>query len=208
MMWLSILISASAIAHIVADSLGLRRLCFITKPLTMLLIIGLLLSSPQFFASPLRMYVLIGILFSLVGDIFLLWPEKRFIPGLLSFLVSHLFYAYGFWEQSGALSPLPLVFLLPLSLMFLSLLWNHLGALRIPVLIYSATIAFMMVCASSWFYFQPTLSSYYAAVGAALFIISDACLAWRKFRGTFALASLCVMGTYYGAQWLIVLSAR
>ncbi len=206
MIWLSILILVTAIAHIFADSFHRREICVITKPLVMVEIGSLLLLQPGFWESSIRLPILGGLLFSVVGDVFLLWPEKRFVAGLLSFLVAHIFYAYGFWHESSTIFWLPVVLLVPVVVIFIWLLWGFLGALRLPVIIYTLIIAWMLVCASSWLYSTPTLASFYAALGATLFVISDACLAWQKFRGTYVLASLWIMATYYAAQLLIVLS--
>jgi uncharacterized membrane protein YhhN len=46
----------------------------------------------------------------------------------------------------------------------------------------------------------------YALVGAVLFTISDATLAWNRFRAPFAGAQAAVLGSYYLAQWFIALS--
>ncbi|HBL54857.1 MAG TPA: hypothetical protein DDZ36_02925, partial [Deltaproteobacteria bacterium] len=44
------------------------------------------------------------------------------------------------------------------------------------------------------------------ACGASLFLLSDALLAWNRFRVEFKSAQLLVLGTYYAAQWALVLS--
>ncbi len=45
-----------------------------------------------------------------------------------------------------------------------------------------------------------------AAIGAMTFLVSDASLAWGKFRGDFAGSALLVLGTYWLAQWCIARS--
>ncbi|HPD40342.1 MAG TPA: lysoplasmalogenase family protein, partial [Anaerolineae bacterium] len=45
-----------------------------------------------------------------------------------------------------------------------------------------------------------------AAIGASCFILSDATLAWQRFRRDFVGAPFLVMLTYYLAQLLIALS--
>jgi len=46
----------------------------------------------------------------------------------------------------------------------------------------------------------------FAACGAILFLISDALLAWNRFRMKFKSAQLLILGTYYVAQWALAMS--
>ena len=44
------------------------------------------------------------------------------------------------------------------------------------------------------------------ACGAILFLISDALLAWNRFRMKFQSAQFLILGTYYVAQWALAMS--
>ena len=46
----------------------------------------------------------------------------------------------------------------------------------------------------------------FAACGAILFLISDALLAWNRFRMKFKSAQFLILGTYYVAQWALAMS--
>ena len=46
----------------------------------------------------------------------------------------------------------------------------------------------------------------FAACGANLFLISDALLAWNRFRMKFKSAQFLINGTYYVAQWALAMS--
>ena len=46
----------------------------------------------------------------------------------------------------------------------------------------------------------------FAACGAILFLISDALLAWNRFRMIFKSAQFLILGTYYVAQWALAMS--
>jgi len=46
----------------------------------------------------------------------------------------------------------------------------------------------------------------FAACGAILFLISDALLAWNRFRMKFKSAQFLIMGTYYVVQWALAMS--
>ena len=45
-----------------------------------------------------------------------------------------------------------------------------------------------------------------AAIGAALFVVSDSFLAYDRFRQKFRAARIIVLSTYWAAQWLIAYS--
>jgi len=45
-----------------------------------------------------------------------------------------------------------------------------------------------------------------AALGAALFVVSDAVLSVNRFAYPFKAARIVIMSTYFTAQWLIALS--
>ena len=68
---------------------------FVFKPLATLLVIAH--AWPRGRAQPVpRRWVLLGLALSLCGDVALLWPERGFLPGLLSFLLAHLAYLRAF----------------------------------------------------------------------------------------------------------------
>jgi len=46
----------------------------------------------------------------------------------------------------------------------------------------------------------------FAECGVILFLISDALLAWNRFRMKFKSAQFLIMGTYYVAQWALAMS--
>ena len=85
-------ILVSSVLHIKAEYNGAQRRIYLLKPLTMLLIVvmGLRLLPEELgwyhFALPL------GLLFSIGGYVALMWPSDKFMLGLVSFLIGHLFY--------------------------------------------------------------------------------------------------------------------
>jgi len=46
----------------------------------------------------------------------------------------------------------------------------------------------------------------FAACGAILFLISDALLAWNRFRMKFKSSQFLILGTSYVAQWALAMS--
>ncbi len=174
---------------------------YLTKPLTMILIIGFGFTSAGSTDSYGQL-ILWGLCFSLLGDIFLMLPRERFIEGLGSFFVAHLFYIAAFMDK-GFLSALGALCLLPVALVLLFVLWPGLSSwiLRVLVPVYTGTLLVMVSTSLG------VPSSQLPALGALCFAFSDSCLALRKFRNkTLPYSPAWVMGSYFLAQWLITLS--
>ncbi len=200
---LSIIALISGIITIYAKLRENDFLQFIFKPLTMLAIILMVFLNSS---SPMSFYqqvILVGLIFSLIGDIFLIKQDHFFVQGLIAFLIGHLCYIVAFWTSPN-LSVV--IFYLVYMTIFLSLLWKHLGSLKIPVIVYSLVLAVM-----SWLALSRTIDHYdhhtfHALLGSLLFIVSDSLLAFNKFKTPFPFAHLYILATYFLAQWLIALS--
>lgn len=202
---LTIMAGVSAALHIFAEYRGPRRNVYIFKPLTILLIIAIALQSQP---SLYKHLIVAGLLFSLAGDIFLMLPRDRFIPGLFSFLIAHLFYIAAF-TLDGALArsslPVAIALLLYGGLM-LQLILPTLGKMKLPVVIYMLVILLMVWQAANRFINLRTTVSLLAFAGACLFAASDSALALNRFRRSFKSAQFLILTTYFTAQWLIALS--
>ncbi len=133
--------------------------------------------------------------------------DRLFLLGLGSFLVGHLVYIVMFRKYRAPdwwkLSPLRLlgmaVILIALGAV-LGILRDWLGPLLIPVVAYALVLAGMGVSAM-----LAELGNPLAAIGALLFVSSDAMLAISKFRGPFPADGPLIWITYYLAQLLIFL---
>lgn len=198
---LSIIALISAIMAIYAKMRENTRLQYIFKPLTMTAIILLAIlnaSSPTFYQK----MIITGLIFSTVGDCFLI-DSRRFVQGLISFLLAHICFIIAFFSTPNLPS---LIFYLAYFAVFLSILWRHLGSLKIPVIVYSLALALM-----SWFalcrYFELIdHKSLFAFLGSVTFVASDSLLAFNKFKSPFPFADILILSTYFSAQWLIALS--
>lgn len=205
-------VSVVGSAHLVAYFTGRRAVAGVLKALPILFLAAMVLGV----AEPVggRAYAVLvaaGLVFSAVGDVCLVWPE-RFVPGLASFLVAHLLYvaAFTIGAREGGMAWPWIVGLGLFTAAFLRFLWPHLGRLRGPVAGYVAVIA-TMGWAAARRAGAPGMtepSATLAATGALLFLTSDGILATNRFVTRFASAHGWVMVTYYAAQTLIALSVR
>jgi uncharacterized membrane protein YhhN len=199
-------------AHLAAYFSGHRAVAGVLKALPILFLAGDVLGVPDPVGG--RSYavlIAVGLLFSAVGDVCLVWPE-RFVPGLASFLVAHLLYVAAFTVGAGpgGLAWSWIVGLALFTMGFLRFLWPHLGRMRGPVAGYVAVIA-TMAWAAARRAGAPGVtepSGTLALAGALLFLGSDGILATNRFVVRFASAHAWVMLTYYAAQTLIALSVR
>lgn len=177
------------------------------KPLATLLILALALS-----LSPARpdyqWAIAAGLLLSTAGDVFLMLPRDRFVAGLASFLLAHLCYLRAFSIEvpfgAGLLLWLPFF---AAGGMVVALVWPGLKpALRGPVVVYVIVIAAMAGQATGRWYASGSAVALAAAVGAGLFVVSDAVLAIDRFRWPFRAARAVTLSTYWAAQLLIAIS--
>ena len=202
------LILLSASMTIYGEMDGRRGLVYIFKPLTTALILALTWLRPADASDPYRLAIMIGLLFSLVGDVLLMLPSDRFVAGVAAFLAAHLAYLAAFSSRVpfGA-SPAAFGVVGLIVAAILAGLWRSLPArMRPPLVVYGAALGAMTAQAASQAILIPTAATAAAAVGAVLFLFSDAALVTNRFARPFRLAPLAVLGTYYAAQTLIALS--
>jgi len=84
---------------------GRRRLEVWSKPLALiaLIIVAVALDPAD---QLVRAWFVTALVCSLAGDVFLLYGDRYFVPGLVSFLLAHLAYTFGFialgdWSTTG-----------------------------------------------------------------------------------------------------------
>lgn len=210
---LELLLLAAAALATVTSVLGLQTLHYIFKPLPMLLAIVLVAvrtrQSPA--ANRFDTLLVAALAASLAGDVFLMLPGNYFIPGLASFLVAHLFYIALFhrgvpWFASRrALLGTPAVG----AAMYLWV-WGGLTdpVLKLAVAAYVGVIALMVAQAIGRAVVLRNAAATAVALGACIFMLSDALIAINRFVQPLPLVSLWVLSSYYLAQILMVHNAR
>ena len=191
-----------------AVEVGNQRLEWLCKPAALVALTGAAIAlRPDEFH--VKVVFVVGLLLSLAGDVFLMLPSDRFIAGLISFLIAHLFYIAAFTLDGGAGRPSfpAAIALLVYGGLMLRLLFPSLGRMKAPVLIYMLVILLMVWQAANRHLSVETTMSLLALAGACLFAASDSLLPLNRFRRPFRSAQFLILTTYYLAQYLIALSA-
>ena len=205
---LGALLLASGATTILVDYAGRRRVVYVCKPLTVALAMAIAASGPAGPPSPYRALVLAGLACSLVGDVFLMLPEKRFAAGLASFLAAHACYIAAVAGASPVpASPRLLAAAAGIGAAVAVPLWPHLGRYRLPVAVYVVALVALLWQSTGWAVGTGAPGARLAALGALLFTASDAVLAHNRFRRPFRAAQAVILSTYFVAQGLIALSA-
>lgn len=149
-----------------------------------------------------------GLFFSFLGDVFLLGKgELFFILGLASFLIAHFFYIFMVAKMLSKVKPMQLLFAsIPFILLFiflLNILYDSLGAMKIPVIIYALTISVFGIVSLLLHLQKKVGYSIILLIGVLFFITSDSILAINLFHFQQSYFPLLIMFTYVTAQFLI-----
>jgi alkenylglycerophosphocholine/alkenylglycerophosphoethanolamine hydrolase len=200
-----------AVADWIAVATHARKLEFLFKPLTMVLLIAWYLSgltpSPPFFAISFA----IGLVLSLAGDILLMLPEEHFIKGVVAFLLAHIAFIVAFSGSGIELNwPAGLIGIMIIAVTVIILRPIVAGirsagrdSLIIPIYAYAVVLALTLWSTTDTL-FRPTwpgTASILAAGGGLLFFVSDALNVWRRYVREIPGKHIPVMITYHLAQF-------
>lgn len=207
--WVVLLILAAVLAalEIRAERAGARGQIYVLKPLTTVCILLIALLSPPPFRPGYHIPISLGLLFSLFGDVFLMLPRDRFLAGLAAFLMALVCYVMAFVNVAGVPAFWPAgVILLVYGAWLLARLWPHLGGYKIPVIVYSLVLLLMCAGAFEQLRHDAAPRTWFAFIGAVLFVISDSLLALDRFEARAQRRQTLVLASYFAAQWLIAVS--
>ena len=160
-----------------------------------------------------KRWIVIGLVFSLAGDVALLWPVQGFLAGLVAFLLGHLSYLVALTRRVRFLASPPAFGAWAIvAASVLAALWAGVpAALHAPVLVYVCALAAMAAQATSVWLARRGHADVarwrIVAIGGALFVVSDAILATDKFVGGIPLPTLWNLAIYWLAQWFIACAA-
>jgi uncharacterized membrane protein YhhN len=184
------------------EAKGLEYVC---KPLTMVLLIGAALTLDP--TDPtVRTWFVVALVLSLMGDVFLMVPKDLFVFGLGAFLLGHIAYIVGMHVE-GVDGPRFLVGIVIVMAVLAVLGTAILRGVRAgpdpglagPVVAYMFVISAMVASAIG-------VGNVAAIVGASLFYVSDALIAWNRFVRETPHPHVSIMVTYHLAQIGLVLS--
>lgn len=205
---LAVVTAAFMLADWWATWTGRRAVRTVTKPAALLLLtlVAVLLEP---FDPTIRTWMVVGLSFSLLGDVSLLGDGKAsFVGGLTAFLLGHVAYVIAM-QQAPRSVPWTVVGVVVVAVavatvgrrIVASVAETGEPGLTPAVIAYLVVISVMVVSAFG-------TAAPWAIVGASLFYVSDATLAWNRFVGERRFGPVAVMVTYHLAQaglvaWLL-----
>lgn len=186
-------------------------LLYFSKPLIVFSLLSYFIHKTSTLYLPAKFVYIGGLLFSLVGDIFLMFDATRnlFLAGVGSFLIAQLAYTYFYianvkrfnW-RSLAITIVPIIG----AFYFLNYYLEVPKDLVLPINIYGVSLAAMVLTAINY---GTTLGrrALFINAGAFVFLLSDLILAYSKFgAGQNKYVAIVVMTTYGIAQFLLASS--
>src|SRR4051794_2654752 len=182
-----------------------KRLEYVCKPLTMvLLVVAALALDPADDAQ--RAWFVAAFVLSLAGDVFLMLPERpvgsvdTFVAGLVSFLLGHLAFIAGLWARgidagrfAGGVA-LVVVLMLTLGRRIVG------GVRRGPDPSLVVAVTAYMIVISAMVASAIGTGVAFAIGGSLLFYCSDALIAWNRFIDKRRLGPIAIIVTYHAAQ--------
>lgn len=188
----------------------LKKVHYIAKPAIIISLIFLFINTSKSLSKPIKHLTLLALIFSLLGDVLLLFVDKSehfFILGLVAFLTAHIMYVLLFLKHRNKENS-PFGFIVLLLIYAASLFYflkNGLGEMLIPVVVYILVILTMVTTAYLRKNNVNIFSYGLVFFGALFFMISDSILAINKFYQPTPWSNVSIMVTYAIAQYLIVI---
>ena len=182
-----------------------RRTELWSKPLALIALIGVAATLDPVDPA-VRVWFVAALVCSLAGDVFLLDGDRRFIPGLVAFLLAHVAYTVGLivapdWSWIG----FGVGVVLTAALVSTVGRWI-VGAARRSEPVLGWAVSAYLVAISLMFCAAVATGNWWAIVGAGLFVASDSVLGWRQFVGSARWMPVTVMVTYHLGQAGLVAS--
>ena len=176
-----------------------------SKPLALIALIGVAVTLDP--ADPaVRAWFVVALVCSLAGDVFLLDGDRRFVPGLVAFLLAHVAYTIGLvvapaWSWAGFAAGVALTVVLASTVGL-----RIVRAARRSEPVLGPAVSAYLVAISLMFCAAAASGNWWAIIGAGLFVASDSVLGWRQFVGSARWMPVTVMVTYHLGQAGLVAS--
>lgn len=195
--------------HIIFTKNEYNKGRYCTKPFLMILLTIYYISS----VSEINYLIVMALVFAFIGDVFLMWPERKynFIIGLLAFFIGHICYIFLFSQNISFTKDIPLWFYLIIIIYAIGArsvmkkLKGYLGNMKIPAYIYMAVILLMSFTSLARIWIMDmSIAFLLPFIGSLFFLCSDSILGFYTFKGKFKNGNVYIMLTYVLAQVLIV----
>jgi len=204
--WLFFLAAAFAVLDWYAAWKENRALLLIAKPLTVVFMMLWTLEYSGWQGAML--FFGLGLIFSLGGDVALLFSARWFMLGLASFLVAHIMFIIGFSQPLAPFSAFTGVIALLIGLTGARILRSmRAGIDRMPgskkmkpaATVYGIALSLMLLSAMLTFFNEQwsAAASLTAVIGASFFFISDTTLSYDRFVRKLPHARFWVHVTYH-----------
>ena len=191
---------------------------YVTKFLILLSLIGYFVKESSLIKNTLlRKSVIAALVFSLLGDMLLLYPQL-FLYGLGSYFIASACYIFSFKLTQKLDIHLPnlyfiklFVYNLPIYIVgaiFYFLIHQQLFHLKIPIIIYLCGLIMLVTSARERYKKTNDASFWQVLVGSALFAISQGLYLSDAFYQPLIDRDVLMMGSYLLAQLLIVMGLR
>ena len=196
----------AALVYLVAHGFDWPLLALASKPVPVLCLLGFLLPPRTRDAALISG----GLLLCAIGDLLLEASSLLFLPGLCAFLLGHLLYIAAFLGRTQALHLRRLAVIAVLAYGAFTWFGPHLGAMRVPVLVYLVVLTTMLWRAAAQIDEDRTgaLRPWLTTLGATLFVLSDLMVAWHRFVSPGAAVQVPLMLLYWAGQTAIAASSR
>lgn len=159
--------------------------------------------------------IIFALIFSTLGDLLLMPFFNQFIPGLIAFLIAHLFYIFAFKSENQKLVHLAdwkkRFFIISFFIYALLLYFIYQNVESTVLLIAVTTYATILLVLLMAAVIRNPLnknSSQLIVYGAFLFMLSDGMIAINKFVIEIPYEAFFIMATYTLAQALLVEGSR
>ena len=145
--------------------------------------------------------VMYGLLISSIGDAFLVARETLFTPGMLFFILAHVYYFFAFGPGDFSSRSTAAYLLVGVSALLTIFQGIDSFVLQLFVPVYICAIFVTAWRAQCRYEKDGTLSSAIASLGMAIFLLSDLLIGLDKWIVHVPMAELLVLSTYYLAQF-------
>lgn len=176
-----------------------------SKPLALVALIGVAATLDPVDPA-VRAWFVVALAFSLAGDVLLLDGDRRFVPGLVAFLLAHVAFTIGLaigpdWSWVGV----------AVGVAAMTALAGTIGvrivrAARASAPVLGPAVTAYLIAISAMFCAAVATGNPWAIVGAGLFVASDSVLGWRQFVGSQRWMAITIMVTYHLGQAGLVAS--